>query len=221
MLKFAGALVLIAVSAGCSVESLAQVALNTAVQVATQQATQAAIQTAIEAAKKQGSPAPGTTPVPPTTTTGLPIPLPSIPGLPSVFGDQAPTGDFAAEVAAAHAQANKERAAQGLPALTLVASISEVARKYSVYMATNGHFAHEDLDGKGPSDRLTAAGIGWSASGENILYNYEGTGLAAITQWMNSPGHRDNILRPSFAKVGYGVYKDPSGKYWWTQDFTN
>lgn len=200
MRKFAGGLMLIALLAGCSPETLAQVALNTAVQAV----TQAAVQGAIDTVKQGASPAP------------------AIPGLPTVTtGDQAPTGDFAAEIQAAHTQANKERAAQGLPALVLQSNISEVARQYSVYMATNDHFAHEDLQGNGPDQRLTAAGIGWHAMGENILYNYEGTGLAAIQQWMNSPGHKANILSTSFGHVGYGVYKDASGKFWWTQDFTD
>jgi uncharacterized protein YkwD len=191
---------------GCSVQSIAQVALDTAVQVATQKAASAAVDAAIDAVKKGASPAPTAAP---TATPGPPTTA------------QLPTGEFAAEITAAHGQANKERAAQNLPPLTLVPAISEVARQYAVYMATHDHFDHSDLDGHGPDFRLTQGGVAWSAMGENILYNYDGTGLKAIDQWMHSPGHRANILSSSFGKVGYGVYKDGSGKYWWCQDFTN
>jgi len=90
------------------------------------------------------------------------------------------------------------------------------ARGYSTRMAEVGFFAHEDPDGSVPVDRMRAAGHP-SPGGENIAQG-QPSPEAVMHSWMNSPGHRANIVRPEFRCIGVGVYLGPGGP-WWTQHF--
>ncbi len=77
-------------------------------------------------------------------------------------------------------------------------------------MADRDFFAHCDLDtGTSPWDRMTAAGYQWSYAGENIAAGY-GTPQEAMTGWMNSSGHRANILSTNFREIGLGYYYAPT-----------
>jgi uncharacterized protein YkwD len=106
---------------------------------------------------------------------------------------------------------NEQRAARGLAGLALNSRLTEASDAYSERMVREGFFAHDTPDGVGLVDRLVGAGYLGSAddwlAGENIGWG-EGrlaTPRAMMDAWMDSPGHRANILEPRFREVGVGV----------------
>jgi len=112
---------------------------------------------------------------------------------------------------------NVERANASLPPLAWHDPVSQVAYEHSVDMDVRNFFSHTNPDGDGPADRITMAGITWTAAGENIAYGQQ-TPAVVMTDWMNSPGHRANILSPNYTHLGVGVHLAPGGP-WWTQNF--
>ncbi|MCX6020765.1 MAG: CvpA family protein [Chloroflexi bacterium] len=114
---------------------------------------------------------------------------------------------------------NQERASAGLRSLTLDPTLREVARAHSRDMFTRGYFAHNDPGGQSPFDRMTAGGANYRAAGENLAYapNVE----RAHTGLMNSPGHRANILRPEFGRVGIGAIASDGHGSMYTQNFAD
>ena len=115
---------------------------------------------------------------------------------------------------------NIQRANNGLSKLTLDTALSDVARAHSIDMANNNYFAHENLSGQTPFDRLKAAGIKYSYAGENIAAG-QTTPEAVVNAWMNSSGHRANILNANFKKLGVGYYNGGAKRHYWTQVFTS
>ena len=115
---------------------------------------------------------------------------------------------------------NIERQKNGLSALTLDTKVSNVARTKSKDMATNNYFAHQSPTYGSAGDMLKQFGIQWSAWGENIASGQR-TPEAVVTAWMNSSGHRANILSSNFSKIGVGYTTNSSGTPYWTQMFTN
>ncbi|MER7835183.1 CAP domain-containing protein [Streptomyces sp. NPDC096040] len=124
------------------------------------------------------------------------------------------------EAAAAEAEVlklvNEERAKVGCSALSANSSLTKLAESFSEDMAARGFFDHTDPDGKTPWDRAAAAGIA-NLGGENIARG-QATAQAVMDAWMNSDGHRANILNCDFKTLGVGVHFG-SGGPWWTQDF--
>ncbi|WP_328311949.1 sigma-70 family RNA polymerase sigma factor [Streptomyces sp. NBC_00442] len=112
---------------------------------------------------------------------------------------------------------NSERSKAGCPALTSNSKLYDAALKHSENMAAQNFFDHTDPSGAGPGERITAAGYQWSAYGENIARG-QADAAAVMDSWMNSPGHRANILNCGFKEIGIGVHYG-SGGPWWTQDF--
>ncbi|MET9406154.1 sigma-70 family RNA polymerase sigma factor [Streptomyces sp. NPDC002935] len=112
---------------------------------------------------------------------------------------------------------NKERAAAGCGPLTEDAQLEDAALAHSADMDARDFFDHSNPDGTDPGERITAAGYRWSTYGENIAMGQQ-TPQAVMDSWMNSPGHRANILNCSFKNIGVGVHRG-SGGPWWTQDF--
>ncbi|MFD0264994.1 CAP domain-containing protein [Streptomyces sp. NPDC127106] len=110
---------------------------------------------------------------------------------------------------------NQERAAVGCPALTLNAKLTAAAQSHSQDMAAHANMSHTGSDGSDPGQRITRAGYTWSTYGENVAYGYS-TPAAVMEGWMNSPGHKRNILDCSFKEIGIG-YAQPN--HYWTQDF--
>ncbi|MFE0452547.1 CAP domain-containing protein [Streptomyces sp. NPDC058914] len=111
---------------------------------------------------------------------------------------------------------NEERSKVGCSAVSANSSLAELAQEFSEDMAARGFFDHTDPDGATPWDRATKAGIS-DLGGENIARGQ--TDAAAVMEaWMNSPGHRANILNCDFKTLGVGVHFG-SGGPWWTQDF--
>ncbi|MEU9099900.1 sigma-70 family RNA polymerase sigma factor [Streptomyces sp. NPDC048361] len=112
---------------------------------------------------------------------------------------------------------NSERSKAGCSALTSNSKLYDAALKHSENMAAQNFFDHTDPSGAGPGERITAAGYQWSAYGENIARG-QADAAAVMDSWMNSPGHRANILNCGFKEIGIGVHYG-SGGPWWTQDF--
>lgn len=115
---------------------------------------------------------------------------------------------------------NIERQKAGLPALKLDAAISNVARTKSKDMTTNNYFAHQSPTYGSAGDMLRQFGISWRAWGENIAAG-QATPEIVVNAWMNSSGHRANILSPNFNKIGVGYATNASGRPYWTQIFTD
>ncbi|MGY5117133.1 CAP domain-containing protein [Streptomyces sp. 900105755] len=111
---------------------------------------------------------------------------------------------------------NEERAKVGCSALSASSSLTKLAEAFSDDMAARNFFDHTDPDGRTPWDRAAAAGI-TNLGGENIARG-QATAQAVMDAWMNSEGHRANILNCDFKTLGVGVHFGEGGP-WWTQDF--
>ncbi|API91318.1 MULTISPECIES: CAP domain-containing protein [unclassified Virgibacillus] len=110
---------------------------------------------------------------------------------------------------------NQERAKQGLPALKVDKELSKVAREKSRDMATNGYFAHNSPTYGSPFDMMKKYGISYSAAGENIAKGQRSP-QEVVNAWMNSQGHRENIMNAKFTHIGVGYVQQ--GNHW-TQQF--
>ncbi len=98
---------------------------------------------------------------------------------------------------------NEERAKAGLPLLAMDGELTEVARRHSDDMFARGYFSHTTPEGFSPFDRIRAAGVPYLTAGENLAH--ASTLTIAHNGLMNSPGHRANILRPEYGRVGIGI----------------
>ena len=98
---------------------------------------------------------------------------------------------------------NKERVANGLNPLAPDPELTEVARRHSADMFVRGYFAHDTPEGLSPFDRMRQANVRFTTAGENLAL--APTIPVAHNGLMNSPGHRANILRPEFGRLGIGV----------------
>ncbi len=110
---------------------------------------------------------------------------------------------------------NVERSKQGLKSLTYDWQLSRVARYKSQDMRDNNYFSHTSPTYGSPFQMMKSFGITYRSAGENIARG-QATPQAVVNAWMNSKGHRENILNSSFTKIGVGYVAD--GKYW-TQMF--
>lgn len=152
--------------------------------------------------------------------------------LPSVRAAGRPTGPAA--LAEAQAQAgdfvqrvvdltNQERARHGLPALALDGALCRSALAHSRDMASHNYFSHTGSDGSTVGDRIRAAGYSplW-AYGENIAAG-QPSPEEVVNAWMNSEGHRANILSPHYEHIGVGYVRQDGTTYlhYWTQHFAS
>jgi uncharacterized protein YkwD len=79
-------------------------------------------------------------------------------------------------------------------------------------------FSHTRPNGQSCFTALQQFNVSYSTAGENIAYG-QPDAQTVVNGWMNSPGHRANILNGSFKQTGIGVYRDAKGTYYWTQMF--
>ncbi len=113
---------------------------------------------------------------------------------------------------------NVERARHGLRALAVDPRLAQAADAHSADMARRGFFAHESPDGRQVWDRAVAAGYAYRKVAENIAAG-QPTAAEVVHGWMESPGHRANILDPVLTQIGVGrADGGPYGVYW-TQVF--
>jgi uncharacterized protein YkwD len=154
------------------------------------------------------APAPTSTPAPtpaPTYGSGDTTTVPPV------------TGSMSADERKMIGLVNQDRADNGLPALTFDASLRAAALAHSEDMSENNYFSHTSPTQGDFSTRLKASGVKYSAAGENIAMY--GSVEAAEVGFMNSPGHRANILG-NYTRVGIGiVYNQSKGAYYITQWF--
>ncbi|MBA2877202.1 uncharacterized protein YkwD [Anoxybacillus kamchatkensis] len=113
---------------------------------------------------------------------------------------------------------NAARLKNRAPLLSWDGKIAHTARKHSEDMANNRYFSHTNLRGQSPFDRMRIDGISYSTAGENIAYG-QFNAIFAHEAWMNSLGHRQNILNPSFHRLGVGVAFNSLGQPYYTQNF--
>ncbi len=115
---------------------------------------------------------------------------------------------------------NIERQKAGVPPLTLSSELTAAAQSYSETMGGSGCFSHSCGAVPNFADRISMAGYGgMMAAAENIAAGYPSP-EAVVDGWMNSPGHRENLLNPSYTEIGIGVAQG-GGRFglYWTQDF--
>lgn len=113
---------------------------------------------------------------------------------------------------------NVERAKLGLSLLSANWELSRVARYKSQDMLSKEYFSHQSPTYGSPFVMMDNFGIKFSAAGENIAYG-QTTAAAVMNSWMNSPGHRSNILSATYNQIGVGIAKAANGTYYWTQMF--
>ncbi|MFF3865373.1 CAP domain-containing protein [Micromonospora sp. NPDC001898] len=111
---------------------------------------------------------------------------------------------------------NAERAKAGCGALKINSKLTGAAQAHSQDQADHRKMSHDGSDGSNVGKRLDRVGYVWRAYGENVAWNQQ-TPAAVMDAWMNSSGHRANILNCSFTEIGVGVATS-NGPYW-TQDF--
>ncbi len=102
---------------------------------------------------------------------------------------------------------NQERATAGVPPYTYNRELALAAQLHAIDMAENDYFSHTSLDGRKFSERILAAGYTGSPRGENIAWGQR-TPEAVMSSWMNSSGHRANILATGSNEIGVGFYQN-------------
>ncbi|MFJ2778647.1 MULTISPECIES: CAP domain-containing protein [unclassified Kitasatospora] len=180
---------------------------------------------------------------PPSTPAAPAVPTPSAPVKSGPGATARPTADTAATGAASAAATsaapknagapasgtsaqfaqqvvdlvNAQRAQQGCGPLTAEPRLAAAAQGHSEDMAARNFFDHASPEGYHADHRIDATGYRWSTWGENIARGQKDP-AAVMESWMNSPGHRANILNCAFKQIGVGV-RTGSGGPWWTQVF--
>ena len=122
---------------------------------------------------------------------------------------------FAAQEAAVVQQINSIRQREGLPPLRQNEQLAAVARTHSRGMAERNFFSHKDPAGAEMSDRVKAAGIAYANLAENIARNagHADPVTTAVKGWMDSPGHRKNILHAKATETGVGIWQQGKDIY--------
>jgi len=112
---------------------------------------------------------------------------------------------------------NADRASNGLSPLKFNTKLTALGEKYAQDMINRNYFSHYNPEGQSPFDRMKQAGIGYSYAGENLAINSNVS--TAETAFMNSSGHRANILNTNYTEVGIGVRYDAKGSAYVVQEF--
>ena len=123
---------------------------------------------------------------------------------------------LSAEAQQVVAQVNTERARAGLPALTVNPQASAAAQVRARELRQS--FSHTRPNGASCFTALAEADASYQSAGENIAYG-QPNAAAVMEAWMNSEGHRANILNESFTQIGVGCYRAPNGTLYWAQFF--
>lgn len=110
---------------------------------------------------------------------------------------------------------NVERAKRGLTKLIMDNKLFNAAHAHAVDMSRRKYFSHTSPNGVGMTSRLRKAGVTYTTAGENIARGHD-SAKSVVSGWMNSPGHRRNILRKTYRKVGIARFNN-----YWVQNFSN
>ncbi|HAR85337.1 MAG TPA: hypothetical protein DCR69_06370 [Clostridium sp.] len=134
------------------------------------------------------------------------------------------TGDFSSQIEQLiFTKVNEERARAGMSTLSYSSLMEKYARIKSKDMGDKNYFDHRNLEGELITAQMASDGISYRSWGENIAYiggvsDINELANQFMTNWMNSQGHRENILSPNFTSIGVGVYK-AGNRYYATQEF--
>ncbi|MGE5455805.1 MAG: CAP domain-containing protein [Ignavibacteriales bacterium] len=159
----------------------------------------------------------------PGQTINIPS-IPSIPGMPSIPSTPTtPTTTTApSDIRALETEVirlvNAERAKAGLSALTENSELTRIARIKSEDFVKNNYFSHNSPTYGTPFEMLRSFGVNFTAAAENIASGQR-TASEVMNSWMNSSGHRANILNSTYNQIGVGVARDNDGSLFWTQLF--
>jgi uncharacterized protein YkwD len=102
--------------------------------------------------------------------------------------------------------------------LTMNDKLQAAAQKHAEWMAATETLSHTGENGSDMTSRINAEGYDWSTIGENVAYGYP-TVQTVVKGWMESYGHRKNIMNPDFAEVGFGKGVASNGMIYWCADF--
>jgi uncharacterized protein YkwD len=203
---------------------------------ATPTRTPTAIPTATATVTLAPTPTATAPPVPTTTPTlsptSTPTLAPTLTPLPTPTATTTPSGNpistsinslaFSTQVLD---QLNAQRLANGCAPLASNQLLWNAAQRFAYHLASNGYLSHTGKDGSTTSSRVEAEGYTWTILAENVGAGYD-TPTAIVTGWMNSPGHRANILNCALTQVGIGYYyinPDPNQvtnyQHYWVADF--
>jgi len=128
-------------------------------------------------------------------------------------------GGFSVEKQQALKLLNADRSVHGLPPLKISAQLSNLADNYAQDLINRHFFSHNNPEGQSPFDRMRQQSIPFGYAGENLAIN---TGIPSAEQaFMNSPGHRANILNSHYTQVGIGVGFGSQGTVYVVQEFTD
>lgn len=136
------------------------------------------------------------------------VPVIALTFAPAAFELDTAQADYRSSLLRLH---NKERKKRNKPRFRKHGALQRAATKYARVMKQNNHFSHTGLDGSSSDDRIRAEGFRGNATGENIAEGQR-TVQEVFRAWMRSPGHRRNIRRGFFDRIGFGK----SGTYWVT-----
>jgi uncharacterized protein YkwD len=112
---------------------------------------------------------------------------------------------------------NQQRQNHGLSPLAMVKTLTEAATRHSKDMAQHNFISHTGSDGSTPWDRMKEAGYAYYTAAENVAAGQPDV-PAVFSAWMNSAGHRANMLNPDFCEMGFGHAVNPESTYthYWT-----
>ncbi|MEV0158640.1 CAP domain-containing protein [Nonomuraea fuscirosea] len=164
------------------------------------------------------------TPSPSATSPGTPVPTPTRTATPTptrtpTTPPPASGGVGSAEENEVVRLTNAERAKGGCSALKHDPQLRAAAHGHSADMAAKNYFSHTSQDGRSFLDRIKGAGFtGGSGWAENIAAG-QPSPASVVQAWMNSSGHKANIMNCKYNLIGVGAVKDGKGKIYWTQDF--
>ena len=160
----------------------------------------------------EAKPAPTPAPAPEAKPAPTPTPAPEKPAKPV---QTTPDASISAIEQAVLDLTNAERQKAGLQPLQADRNLMNSARQKSTDMASNNYFSHTSPTYGSPFDQMKANGVTYKSAAENIAMGQR-TAEEVVKGWMESPGHRQNILTPEFTHIGIGF--DQNGNYW-TQQF--
>ncbi len=157
------------------------------------------------------------TPVDPPVINPNPKPNePTQPSQPNQPGTEEPSISLNEQEAEVVRLVNEQRAGQGLSALTVDANLQKVAQVRAQEQTTL--FSHTRPNGTSCFTALDENDVAYMGAGENIAYG-QTSAAQVMNDWMNSAGHKTNIMNPNFTKIGVGCYQDNNGVLYWAQEF--
>jgi len=163
---------------------------------------------------RKPKPTPLATATPRPTPLPTPLPTPVATATPSSPPAGSPLSQIQTEILTL---TNLERSRVGVAPLKLQSQLNQAAQKHAENMVLTGIFSHT-INNLGPGARVTAEGYSWSTVGENIAFGYS-SATAVMTGWMNSSGHKANILNANYTELGVGYALNSTGRPYWVQVF--